>query len=77
MSSKRTSTFDIDGVAHASYELQATEDPDAVSEARHFLELHRSIEVWQGARWVVRLEREEPVGVRGIELAGRARSQIT
>ena len=50
---------DLYGTARASYELQATSDAAATVEARYFLKFHRSIEVWQGARWVARLVREE------------------
>jgi hypothetical protein len=46
---------DLRGVSVASYELRATEDDAAVSEARHLLRLHSSLEIWQGARFVVRL----------------------
>ena len=50
---------DLRGVTRASYELHATDDEGAKSEARQLLKLHPSIEVWQGARWVVRFVREE------------------
>jgi hypothetical protein len=56
---------DLHGVALASYELNATDDEKAKAEARYFLKLHPSIEVWQGARWIVRLVREEPERYRG------------
>ena len=46
---------DLQGVALASYELKATEDATAVSEARHLLKLHPSLEIWYGARFVARM----------------------
>ena len=55
---------DLTGVARASYEMQAGSDDTAKVEARYYLKFHPSIEVWQGARWVVRLVREEPVRSR-------------
>ncbi|HZP64136.1 MAG TPA: hypothetical protein VFB28_12040 [Terriglobales bacterium] len=42
----------LQGVAIASYELQATDDEAAKAEARFFLNFHLSIEVWQGLRWI-------------------------
>jgi hypothetical protein len=56
---------DLSGVALASYQLRAADDEGAASEARWLLKLHPSLEVWQGARFVVRLVREEPAGLRG------------
>ena len=54
---------DLYGTARASYGLQATNDSSAVSEARYFLKFHPTLEVWQGARWVARLLRDEPAKV--------------
>lgn len=51
---------DVDGKARASYELKAPDDGAALSEARHFLNFHPSIEVWQGARYVGRMITPEP-----------------
>jgi hypothetical protein len=56
---------DVRGIARASYELQATNDSNAVAEARYFLKFHPSLEVWQGARSVARLSVEEPAPVWG------------
>ncbi len=56
---------DLSGVARASYELKADDDEGARSEAEHLLKLHPSLEVWQGARWVARLVREERMPVNG------------
>jgi hypothetical protein len=53
---------DLQGIAVASYELKATQDPTAVSEARHLLKLHPSLEIWRAARFVARLEAETPMG---------------
>jgi hypothetical protein len=50
---------DLSGVAQASYELKANEDDAAKNEAREYLKLHLSIEVWDGPRWVTRLVRED------------------
>jgi hypothetical protein len=50
---------DAHGVARASYELHGIEDATAVSHARYFLRFHSSLEIWQGARSVARLSREE------------------
>jgi hypothetical protein len=50
---------DLHGVALASYELQGSDDPAAVSEARSFLRFHPSLEIWQGARFIARLKQEE------------------
>jgi hypothetical protein len=60
---------DLRGVSVASYELRATEDDAAVSEARHLLRLHSSLEIWQGARFVVRLA----AGAADSRSAGGAR----
>ena len=57
--------FDLSGGTRASYELHAADDAKAAAEARYFLKFHPSIDVWQGARWIVRLSREEPCGFRG------------
>jgi hypothetical protein len=46
---------DLQGVALASYELKETEDAPAISEARHLLKLHPSLEIWYGARFVARM----------------------
>jgi hypothetical protein len=51
---------DVHGVARASYELQGIEDATAVSHARYLLRFHPSLEIWQRARSVARLSREEP-----------------
>lgn len=56
---------DIYGTARASYQLNVSDDAIAIREARNYLKLHPSIEVWQGARWVARLLREEPQRQRG------------
>jgi hypothetical protein len=56
---------DLQGTARASYELQAIGDDAAKIEGGYFLKFHPSIEVWQGARYVARLMREEPVRVQG------------
>jgi hypothetical protein len=50
---------DLDGVARASYELNANEDERAKAEARYFLKFHPTIEIWQDARWIARFVREE------------------
>jgi hypothetical protein len=50
----------VKGVTGASYELKGTNDADGVSEARHLLKYHPSIEVWQGARFVARIVRNTP-----------------
>jgi hypothetical protein len=57
--------LDPRGVTHASYEIDAADDALAVSEARHFLKFHSSIEIWHGARWIARLVREEYAPGRG------------
>jgi len=55
---------DLSGASRASYELKAAEDdPHAVSEARYYLKLHPTLEVWHGARFVARLMRQEPARV--------------
>jgi hypothetical protein len=56
---------DIYGAARASYELKASDDANAVAEARGYLKLHPTIEVRQGAHWVARIAREEPAHSRG------------
>lgn len=56
---------DLYGNARASYELNVTDDATAICEARNYLKLHPSIEVWQGARWIARLLREEPQWQKG------------
>jgi hypothetical protein len=67
MSQKNYTAFhvDIHGIAVARYDLIAQDDEAAKSEARNYLNLHPSIEVWQGPRWVARLGREEPGSIRG------------
>ena len=47
---------DLQGVARASYELKAADDATALSEAKHLLKLHPSLEIWRAARFVVRLK---------------------
>ena len=66
MSPTKYHAYHVDphGVARASYELNATDDEGAKSEAQWFLKLHPSLEVWQNARFVIRLVREEPGGLR-------------
>ena len=49
---------DLSGVSRASYELHAGSDEAAKAEALHLLKFHPSLEVWDGARLVVRLPRE-------------------
>jgi hypothetical protein len=56
---------DLHGTARASYELKANEDANAVAEARVYMKLHPTLEVWQGVRWVARLLREEPPRIKG------------
>ena len=58
---------DLHGTARASYELKANDDANAVAEARGYLRLHPTLEVWQGARWVASLAVGEPAGIRGHE----------
>jgi hypothetical protein len=55
--SSRYFAYHVDplGVALASYELKATEDATAISEARHLLKLHPSLEIWRAARFAARL----------------------
>ncbi len=66
MSSKYFAYYvDLQGIARACYELKANDDPTAVADARGYLKLHPSLEVWQGARWIARLMREEPAPVKG------------
>jgi len=52
---------DLHGVALASYELQGSDDPAAVSEARSFLRFHPSLEIWQGG---FRFPRRKSCGMR-------------
>src|SRR6185503_15390025 len=67
MPSKKYFAYHVDlyGAAHASYELKATDDAAAVSEARYFLKLHPSIEVWLAGRFVARLPAQEPANIKG------------
>lgn len=51
---------DIFGRALATYQLVATDDAAAQSEAAPYLKLHASIEVWEGARFIARLVRNKP-----------------
>jgi hypothetical protein len=48
----------LHGVALASYELEGGDDSAAVSAARSLLRLHPTLEIWQGARFIARLRRE-------------------
>jgi hypothetical protein len=64
---------DLRGITKASYELQASDDSDAASEARYFLKFHPSIEVWQGARWIARLTHEVPAVKRNAAKPCNAR----
>jgi hypothetical protein len=50
---------DLQGVALASYELKGADDTAAVSETRSLLRFHPSLEIWQGARLVARVKRED------------------
>jgi hypothetical protein len=52
------------GISEAAYELNARDDEAAKIEARQFLSLHPSIEVWEGARWVARFTQEEAPRLR-------------
>jgi hypothetical protein len=63
--SYRAYHVDLTGVALASYDLLASDDEAAKLEARQYLSLHSSIEVWEGPRWVARLVADEPARVRG------------
>jgi hypothetical protein len=67
MQSKKYFAYHVDlyGVSRASYELKATDDAAAVSEARYFLKLHPSIEVWLAGRFVARFVAQEPVNLKG------------
>lgn len=56
---------DLLGAAKSSYELKAVDDEQAKVEARYFLNFHPSIQVWQGARYIVRMTREELETRRG------------
>jgi hypothetical protein len=56
---------DLQGVALASYELQGADDAAAVSEARSFLKFHPTLEIWQGARFIARLNSEQSSQRRG------------
>jgi hypothetical protein len=56
---------DLFGLAVASYDLHAGDDDAAKAEARQFLSSYPSVEVWDGARWVARLVREEQSSIRG------------
>lgn len=55
-------------VALASYELTAVDDEQAKADGRQYLDLHSSIEVWQGPRWVARFARDDGAAPR---LCGR------
>lgn len=56
--------INLSGTALASYELQAADDARATAEARRYLRLHPTLEIWHGARWVARMVRLEREPVR-------------
>ena len=68
---------DQQGAAKASYQLLGTDDTSALAAARYFLKFHPSLEVWQGARRIARLAREEPgqpkAQMAARQVSGRAR----
>jgi hypothetical protein len=47
------------GVPLASYVLAAAIDETAKLEARVLLNIHHSIEIWYGRRWIARFVRED------------------
>jgi hypothetical protein len=66
MSTKyRAYHVNLQGIALSSYELKATDDDAALSEARCLLRLHASLEIWSGARWVARIIQDAPPQFRG------------
>ena len=48
---------DAFGVASATYEIECIGDDDATDSARELLDVHMTIELWQGFRRVKRLTR--------------------
>jgi hypothetical protein len=58
--SYRAYHVELSGIPLASYDLMASDDEAAKSEARHYLSFHPSIEVWEGPRRVARLVPQEP-----------------
>lgn len=59
MPSQKYFAYHVDpqGQARSSYELRASDDDSAKTEARYFLKFHSTIDVWQGARRIVHITR--------------------
>jgi hypothetical protein len=56
----RVHAVGISGISRTDYELDCSTDEEAKRRAVSYLNIHSSVEIWQGIRRVARLTRTDP-----------------